>query len=72
MLSLNGNRISKIIYSFLRNMWGICYKVGLNRGKVEYRREEHSLGTFIHKSNLGMVNGIRWRECAQAADFWEP
>lgn len=69
MLSLDENRISKIIYNFPRNMWDICYKVGLNRGKVECGREEHSLGTFIHKNNLGMVNGMRWKEAAEAAGF---
>lgn len=57
---LDENRTSKIIYGFLRNMWDICYKVGLTRGKVKYGREEHNLGTFVHKNDLGMVNGIRF------------
>lgn len=69
MLSLDENRLSKIIYSFLRNMWDICYKVGLNRGKVERGREEHSLGTFIHKNNLRTVNGMRRKEATEAAGF---
>lgn len=59
MLSLGENRTSKIIYGFLRNMWDICYKVGLNRGKVEQGREEHSLGTFVQMNDLGMVNRMR-------------